>query len=75
MYATIPLHQNNLKSNVIKYLIVDSYPLKIEEKRSLHELALQMLFGAPWMNLRAAIHMEAGPICSVKGLKSSLVIG
>jgi hypothetical protein len=26
-------------------------------------------------HLRAALHLEAGPICCVRGLKSSLVIG
>jgi hypothetical protein len=29
----------------------------------------------PWCNIRAALHLEAGPIRCVRGLKSSLVIG
>jgi hypothetical protein len=28
-----------------------------------------------WCSLRAALHLEAGPIRCVRGLKSSLVIG
>jgi hypothetical protein len=27
------------------------------------------------LSFRAALHLEAGPICCVRGLKSSLVIG
>jgi hypothetical protein len=33
------------------------------------------LFGKHALYLRVALHLEAGPICCVRGLKSSLVIG
>jgi hypothetical protein len=36
---------------------------------------LVIVVGPQLMRLRAALHLEAGPIHCVRGLKSSLVIG